>query len=127
MGQSMNDQKRMLIVDDEETLTYSLYQSFILAKQDYEVVTASSGEEATVKLKEKTYDLVITDISMPGMSGLELLANIKQNYPGTEVIVMTAYGSPEKKEEAFGTGAKYYVEKPFEMKEIKNLVMGILG
>ena len=51
----MNDQKRLLIVDDEETLTYSLYQSFILAKHDYEVVTASSGEEASTKLKEKNY------------------------------------------------------------------------
>ena len=88
----MSDQKRMLIVDDEETLTYSLYQSFILAKHDYEVVTASSGEEATTKLKEKNYNLVITDISMPGMSGLELLTNIKQNYPEIEVIIMTAYG-----------------------------------
>jgi DNA-binding NtrC family response regulator len=127
MGIIMNDQKRMLIVDDEETLTYSLYQSFILAKHDYEVVTASSGEEAMIKLKEKKYDLVITDISMPGMSGLELLNNIKLNFPGTEVIVMTAYGSPEKKEEAFGSGAKYYVEKPFEIKEMKQMVMEILG
>ncbi len=123
----MTDQKRMLIVDDEETLTYSLYQSFILAKYDYEVVTASSGEEATNKLEEKNYNLVITDISMPGMSGLELLTNIKHNYPETEVIIMTAYGSPEKKEEAFDSGAKYYVEKPFEIKEMKQLVMEILG
>ena len=123
----MTDQKRMLIVDDVETLTYSLYQSFILAKHDYEVVTASSGEEATTKLAEKNYDLVITDISMPGMSGLELLTNIKQNYPGIEVIIMTAYGSPEKKEEAFDSGAKYYVEKPFEIKEMKQMVMEILG
>ena len=127
MGVGMTDQKRMLIVDDEETLTYSLYQSFILAKHDYEVVTASSGEEATTRLKEKNYNLVITDISMPGMSGLELLTNIKQNYPEIEVIVMTAYGSPEKKEEAFGSGAKYYVEKPFEIKEMKQMVMEILG
>jgi CheY-like chemotaxis protein len=98
-----------------------------LAKQDYEVVTASSGEEATIKLKERKYDLVITDISMPGMSGLELLTNIRKDYPETEVIIMTAYGSPEKKEEAFGSGAKYYVEKPFEIKEMKQMVMEILG
>ena len=123
----MTNQKRMLIVDDEETLTYSLYQSFILAKHDYEVVTASSGEEATIKLKEKDYNLVITDISMPGMSGLELLTNIKQDYPGIDVIVMTAYGSPEKREEAFSSGAKFYVEKPFEIKEMKQMVMEILG
>ncbi len=123
----MNDQKKMLIVDDEETLTYSLYQSFIMAKRDYEVVTAASGEEASEKLKDKDFDLVITDISMPGISGLELLSAIKKNYPLTEVIIMTAYGSPEKKEEAFQFGAKYYIEKPFEIKEMKQLVMNILG
>ena len=123
----MLEQKKMLIVDDEETLTYSLYQSFILAKRDYEVVTADSGEEAAEKLKSKDFDLVITDISMPGMSGLELLAAIKDQYPNIEVIIMTAYGSPEKKEEAMNSGAKYYVEKPFEIKEMKQLVMNVLG
>ena len=123
----MDSMKKMLIVDDEETLTYSLYQSFILAKRDYEVVTAASGEEATEKLTKEQYDLVITDISMPGMSGLELLGLIKEKFPRTEVIIMTAYGSQEKREEAMRIGAKYYVEKPFEIKEIKQLVMNILG
>jgi len=123
----MIEQKKMLIVDDEETLTYSLYQSFILAKRNYEVVTAASGEEATEKLKSKDFDLVITDISMPGISGLELLCSIKQEYPSIQVIIMTAYGSPEKKEEAMNSGALYYVEKPFEMKEMKQLVLNVLG
>jgi len=127
MGFIMSEQKKMLIVDDEETLTFSLYQTFILAKRDYEVVTAASGEEAAEKLKSKNYDLVITDISMPGMSGLDLLSSIKKQYPATEVIIMTAYGSPEKKEEAMQYGAKYYVEKPFEIKEMKQLVMNVLG
>ena len=85
----MEDSKKLMIVDDEETLTYSLYQSFILAKQDYEVVTASSGEEASDKLKLDRYDLVITDISMPGMSGLELLAWIQENYPDTITVLIT--------------------------------------
>ena len=123
----MESSKKLMIVDDEETLTYSLYQSFILAKQDYEVVTASSGEEASDKLKLDKYDLVITDISMPGMSGLELLAWIQKNYPDTEVVVMTAYGSEDKREEAMNLGARNYIEKPFEIKEIKQLVMEILN
>jgi CheY-like chemotaxis protein len=122
----MDTIKKMMIVDDEETLTYSLYQSFILAKQNYEVVTASSGEEASEKLKTTRFDLVITDISMPGMSGIELLIYIKQNYPQTEVIIMTAYGSDEKREEALHNGARYYIEKPFEIKEFKQLVMDLL-
>ena len=122
----MNDVKKMMIVDDEETLTYSLYQSFILAQNNYEIVTAASGEEASQKLEDSKFDLVITDISMPGMSGLELLTLIKARYPDTEVIVMTAYGSDDKMEDAIKRGARYYIEKPFEIKEIKQLVMNIL-
>jgi two-component system response regulator FlrC len=123
----MNDLKRILIVDDEETLTYSLYQTFILAKQNYEVITASSGDEAAQKLAEKTFDLVITDIKMPGMDGLQLLAHIRDNRMKTHVIVMTAYGSPEKREEALQKGAQYYIEKPFEIRELKQLVMELLN
>ena len=115
-----------MIVDDEETLTYSLYQTFILAQQNYEIVTAASGEEASQKLGDSSFDLVITDISMPGMSGIDLLLMIKDKYPGTEVIIMTAYGSDEKKDEAMQSGARYYIEKPFEIKEMKRLVMDIL-
>jgi DNA-binding NtrC family response regulator len=122
----MSNVKKMLIVDDEETLTYSLYQSFIVSQKEYEVITAASGEEASEKLNDTEFDLVITDIKMPGMDGLELLSLIKSKYPSTEVIVMTAYGSPEKREEALQKGARFYIEKPFEIKEIKQLVMELL-
>ena len=60
------------------------------------------------------------------MSGLELLSLIKEKYPKTEVIVITAYGSEEKKEESLQKGARYYIEKPFEIKKIKKLVMELL-
>jgi YesN/AraC family two-component response regulator len=122
----MNSVKKMLIVDDEETLTYSLYQSFIISQNNYEVVTAASGDEAAEKLTKTEFDLVITDIKMPGMDGLELLSLIKAQYPKTHVIVMTAYGSLEKKEEAIQKGARFYIEKPFEISEIKQLVMELL-
>jgi len=122
----MKKVKKMLIVDDEETLTYSLYQSFIISQRDYEVVTAATGEEAIEKLAVMEFDLVITDIKMPGMDGLELLSIIKSRYPKTNVIVMTAYGSLEKKEEALQKGARFYIEKPFEIREIKQLVMDLL-
>jgi DNA-binding NtrC family response regulator len=122
----MGNVKKMLIVDDEETLTYSLYQSFIVSKNEYEVVTAASGDEASEKLDRTNFDLVITDIKMPGMDGMELLSLIKSKYPATEVIVMTAYGSPEKRDEALQKGARFYIEKPFEIKEIKQIVMELL-
>ncbi len=119
--------KRLLIVDDEETLTFSLYQSFIISDKDYEVVTANSGEEALEKIDRGPFDLVLTDIFMPGISGFDLLKTIKQKHPETVVVVMTAYGSEEKREEALELGAGDYFEKPFEMKDVKKLVMDILG
>jgi YesN/AraC family two-component response regulator len=119
--------KRLLIVDDEETLTFSLYQSFILSKQDYEVVTANSGEEALQKSRDIPFDLIITDIWMPGMNGFDLIRQVKEEMPQTEFVVMTAYGSGDNEERAMQEGARSYIEKPFEMQEMKKLVMDILG
>jgi DNA-binding NtrC family response regulator len=119
--------KRILIVDDEESITFSLYQSFILSENDYEIATANSGEEALNKIAEAPFDLVLTDIFMPGLSGYDLLMTIKRKYPKTHVVVMTAYGSEKRREKAFELGAKEYFEKPFEMKELKKFVMDILG
>lgn len=118
--------KRLLIVDDEETLTFSLYQSFILSNKDYEVVTANSGEEAVEKMSINPFDLIITDICMPGISGFDVLKKVKEEYPHTEVVVMTAYGSSDNREKALNEGAHFYIEKPFEIKEFKKLVMQIL-
>ncbi len=119
--------KRILIVDDEETLTFSLYQSFIISKENYEVVTASSGNEAWEKFSENPFDVVVTDITMPGISGIELLKRIKESRPQTHVIIMTAYGSDEKKEEAVLSGAFRYVEKPFEIRRMKELIASALS
>jgi CheY-like chemotaxis protein len=122
----MNPEKRLLIVDDEETLTYSLYQTFIKSPEMYEVVTAASGDEAVEKLASDRFDLVLTDIKMPGMDGLALLAQIKAKYPQTKVIVMTAFGSMEKKEESLAMGADFYIEKDFDISDIRQLVMEVL-
>lgn len=120
--ENMKPVKRLLIVDDEETLTFSLYQTFINAPVECEVVTASSGDEALQMIEEKPFDVVITDIAMPGIDGLDLLSAIKAKNPDTRVIVITAYGSDERQEQAFQRGAEEYVEKPFDLHEIKDLV-----
>ncbi|MCB0278851.1 MAG: response regulator [Calditrichaeota bacterium] len=122
----MTTTKRILVVDDEESLTFSLYKIFIQADSDYEVLTASSGEEAWGKISEQPFDLVVTDISMPGMSGLELLEKIKKHSPNTTVIVMTAFFDEFNKEEAIAKGAKHFIEKPFEIKKMRNLVVETL-
>lgn len=123
----MADLKRLLIVDDEETLTFSLYQTFINAPVDCEVKTASNAEEAIERLEESQFDLVITDIAMPGMDGLELLKIIKTRYPETHVVVITAYGSDEREERAYELGADRYIEKPFDLRELKSLVFNLIG
>ena len=122
----MADLKKILIVDDEETLTFSLYQAFIKAPYDCEVVTASSGEEAIEKLESGNFDLVITDIAMPGIDGLELLSIIKSKTPETKVVIITAYGTDEREEKAYKIGADKYIEKPFDISELRNLVFKII-
>lgn len=123
----MSDLKRLLIVDDEETLTFSLYQTFINAPVECEVVTAASGDEAIVRLEENPFDVVITDIAMPGISGLELLSLIKAKNPETRVIVITAYGSDEREEQAYQRGAERYIEKPFDLHEIRDIVSKMIS
>jgi len=122
----MDHLKRLLIVDDEETLTFSLYQTFINAPIECEVVTASSGEEAMERINKAPFDIIITDIAMPGISGLEVLSNVKNHNPETQVIVVTAYGSDEREEEAYNLGADFYIEKPFDIRELKSLVIKML-
>lgn len=118
--------KRLLIVDDEETITFSLYQSFIHSKADYEVVTSATGEEALERIQQQAFDLVVTDIMMPGIDGFELMSAIHADYPKTRVVIMTAYGSNIYKERAIAEGAISYVEKPFEMREFKSLIISLL-
>ncbi|MEJ2633744.1 MAG: response regulator [Calditrichia bacterium] len=123
----MSKVKRLLIVDDEETLTFSLYQTFINAPMECEVLTAASGLEAVSKVEEKPFDVVITDIKMPGLDGLDLVAMIKAHNPNTRVIVMTAYGSDEREEQAYQRGAEKYIEKPFDIHEIRDLVIKMIS
>ncbi len=119
----MDDVKRLLIVDDEETLTFSLYQTFINAPMECEVVTVDSGDAAWERFSQKPFDVVITDIAMPGMNGLELLKKIKEARSETKVVVITAYGSDERQEKANFLGAEEYIEKPFDIRELKKIII----
>ncbi|UCF63868.1 MAG: response regulator [bacterium] len=123
----MSTSKRLLIVDDEESLTFSLYQVFINVPMECEVLTASNGDEALSKINQGEFDLVITDIAMPGINGLDLLSMIKAKHPNTKVIVITAYGSDENKDQAYKRGAENYIEKPFDLFEIRDLVINLLS
>lgn len=118
--------KKVLIVDDEETLTWSMAKSLAKDKDKYEVIVANSGKEALNLLKQNHIDLVISDIRMPDINGLDLLVHIKKEYPQTKVIIMTAYGSSDVQKEANRRGSLYYIEKPFEINEIRKVIIDLI-
>ncbi len=114
--------KKILVVDDEEDILWSLKEFLVNKDLNAQVYTASSGEKALEKLSKERIDLVITDIKMPGMSGLDLLVEIKNRFPYISVIVMTAFPSSEFKREALLKGGMYFVEKPFDIKMLREKV-----
>ncbi len=126
MGMERIRVKKVLIVDDEETLTWSMAKSLSKDRDKYEVMVANDGREALGLLKANKIDLVITDIRMPDINGLDLLLRVKKEYPQTKVIIMTAYGSSEIRREANRRGSLYYVEKPFEISEIRKIIIDLL-
>lgn len=107
---------RILVVDDEEIIRDSI--SYILESEGYEVEKAENGKIAYEKIKEKNYDLVITDIEMPAMKGTELLEKIKLLAPQTTVVIITAFGSLETAISALRNGASDYILKPVEFDEL---------
>lgn len=116
---------RVLVVDDEENLNWSLVTS--LRRDRYEADGASSAELALVRLAERPYDCVVSDVKMPGMDGFELLQWLRRNAPGTRVIMMTAFGSPTAREQALRDGVVAYLEKPFDLRQLKELLKSLAG
>ena len=102
----------ILIVDDEKNYTAVL--SVVLEEEGYETITANSAVEALDILKIEDVDLVITDMKMPGMDGLELLGRIKEGWPDIPVVMMTAHGTVDKAVEAMQKGAYTFILKPFD-------------
>jgi YesN/AraC family two-component response regulator len=123
----LKDLKKVLIVDDEETLTWSMAKSLSKDRDKYEVIIANNGKEALTQLKDNKIDLVISDIRMPDINGLDLLVKIRKDYPDTKVIIMTAYGSSDVQKEANRRGSLYYVEKPFEISDIRKIIVDLIG
>ena len=108
---------RLLVVDDEDRMRRLLQME--LEEEGYAVETAGSAEEALAQLDAASPDLVLTDLRMPGANGLEFLRAVKSAAPETQVIVMTAYGTVETAVEAMKAGAFDYVQKPFDLDEVK--------
>jgi len=103
----------ILVVDDEE-INQTIIRSILLRKSKYEVVVAGDGEVAVTKLDEKNYDLIITDLRMPGVDGIGVLDHAKKNNANALVMIMTSYGSLESAIDALRLGAVDYMLKPFD-------------
>ena len=111
-----NISQRILIVEDEAPMCELLTAFF--SEKAYDVGTAQDGEHALARLGERDYALVITDIKLPGMSGLELLARIRVDWPEVAVVIMTAFSSISSAVEAMKLGAEDYIGKPFQLDEL---------
>lgn len=109
--------EKILVVDDEESMCNFL--SIMLKKEGYQITTALSAKEALKKLDKDTYEVVISDLKMKGMDGLELIDQIKKRETGSFVIIMTAFATIESAIDALKKGAFDYVTKPFKVDEIK--------
>ncbi len=114
----------ILIVDDEKSMREIL--EIFLKNEGYGVTVANNGESAVEAVKNDIYDLVITDMKMPKMNGLELLKNIKEINPETVVVIITAFGTTESAVEAMKHGAYDYIQKPFQMDNIRLIVKNAL-
>ncbi len=122
-----NGRKTILIVDDEETLTWSISKNLTINKQ-YKVICANSSEEALQILKKTSnIKLIVSDIKMTGKSGLELLDEVNKHCPQIGFIAMTAFGSDDDKRKAREKGALRYIEKPFGMEVLIQVIGEVLG
>jgi two-component system, NtrC family, response regulator PilR len=114
--------KRVLIVDDEEDLTWSIVRGLSKNRSGVEVHCAASGSLALDLMGLHTYDLLVTDVRMPGLDGKGLIQRARSMHPALKIILMTAFPSPDVREFAERFRIAETVEKPFEMGEFRRLI-----
>lgn len=119
------DKRGILIVDDEKNIRMTLENA--LQSVDMAVDTAKDAEEALHKLEEGNFGLILLDLRLPGMSGMEMLEQVAEQRPDIKVIIITAHGSVESATDAMKQGAVDYIQKPFSPEEIRQLVNNVLG
>ncbi len=116
----------ILVVDDETDIQFLFRQFFrrAIRKGEVQFRFAASGEEALGVLQEQNLSivLVLSDINMPGMTGLQLLERIKATHPTVKVVMITAYGSEEKQTEALALGADGYLTKPVNFGDVRSII-----
>ncbi len=119
-------QTRILIVDDEKALVDLLRQALRLEMPDCRVAAADSGEAALSRLALERYDLILVDLRMPGLDGLELIKGVRYLDSEVPIVLMTGYGSEKVRREAMALGVNHYVDKPFDVEKLLTVVQGLL-
>lgn len=114
----------ILIVDDEDALREVLSNE--LSKSGYQTMAAPDGEEALGMIKKNNFDLILLDIRMPKVEGIEVLKYVHKNYPKTKVIMMTGFGDLKHAMEAKEHGAVDFITKPFDLTEVVNTINNVL-
>ena len=117
----MAGHKRILLVDDDDLVLFAVSEGLQLANGSYEIVTATNGYEALGVLTEFSFDLVITDIKMPQMSGVQLTQEIRSLNLDIPVVWMTAFSSQELKEQAHRMRVYRFLAKPMEVADIRQI------
>jgi DNA-binding NtrC family response regulator len=120
----MGNNAKILIVDDEAITLENL--EIIMKRENYDVTTAPSGKEALKILNRQEFDVVLTDLRMDEIDGMQVLSGCKKLYPGSEVIIITAYASLGSAIETTKKGAYYYLAKPFKLDEVRKVVQEAL-
>jgi len=117
---------KVLIVDDDAQLLTILSETLKRYRNKFELSTARDGLAAIKALQKQTFSLVVTDIQMPRVNGLVLLAYMAKNFPNIPCIIMTAHGSPVLKKR-LEQESSHYIEKPFKVPELAEAIMSVLG
>lgn len=120
----MNAKRHVLVIDDDAVVGRSFDR--VLSAKGYEVDTAMSGAEALKDIEAHNYDVVFTDIRMPGMDGLEVAEQIKARCPWTPIVVITGYGTEENEAKASVLGVSGFVRKPLTPEMIENITLKAL-
>jgi DNA-binding NtrC family response regulator len=116
----MKEYVKVLVTDDEAVMRNLLLR--ILETEGYQVAVASDAKETLEKLAIEKFDLLLSDVKIPGMNGIELLREVKFKYPDMAVIMMTGYGEAFTVKEALMNGADEYITKPFKRHEISLII-----
>lgn len=119
--------KRILLVEDDNNIAFLMKEHLSDLGADYHIETASSGEDALKQFEYRTWDLVVTDNRMPGMSGLQLIETLKEKAPAVLTILMTGHGADDVRDEARRLNVYHYMTKPFPLPDLERVIKDALA